>query len=103
MIQVMQKKIEKPINIGSGTGVSIRELVDTLISSKMIRKKPKVIYDTTKPTGDKIRILDTDLARSYGIKNKISLREGLDKTIYWYLNNRSLTQKRFNYFKKSKT
>ena len=101
MIQVIQKKIEKPINIGSGSGVSIKELVDTLLSSETIKKKPKVIFDKTKPTGDKIRILDTNLAKSYGITNKISLKEGLDKTINWYLNNQSLTQKRFNYFKKN--
>ena len=101
IIQVMQKKIEKPINIGSGTGVSIKKLVNTLLSSGMIKKKPKVVFDKTKPTGDKIILLDTSLAKSYGITNKISLKEGLDKTIDWYLNNQSLTQKRFNYFKKS--
>ena len=100
MIQVMQKKIEKPINIGSGSGVSIKELVETLTSSKTIKRKPKVIFDKTKPAGDKIRILDTSLAKSYGITNNISLKEGLDKTINWYLNNQSLTKKRFNYFKK---
>ena len=101
MIQVMQKKIEKPINIGSGSGISIKELVGTLISSKTIKKKPKVIFDKTKPAGDKMRILDTSLAKSYRITNNISLKEGLDKTINWYLNNQSLTKKRFNYFKKS--
>ena len=101
MIKVMQKKIEKPINIGSGTGISIKELVNTLLSSEIIKKKPKVIFDKTKPTGDKKRILDTSLAKSYGITNKVSLKEGLDKTINWYLNNQSLTHKRFNYFKKN--
>ena len=101
MIQIVQKKIEKPINIGSGTGVSIKELVDTLISSQMIKKKPKVIFDKTKPSGDKTRILDTSRAKSYGIKNKVTLKEGLEKTIDWYLNNRLLTEKRFNYFKKN--
>ena len=101
MIQIMQKKIEKPINIGSGAGISIKELVNTLLSSKMIDKKPKVIFDNTKQTGDKIRILDTSLAKNYGIINKISLKEGLDKTINWYLKNQSLTHKRFNYFKKN--
>ena len=101
MIQVMQKKIEKPINIGSGRGISIKELVNTLLSSEIIKKKPKVIFDKTKPTGDKKRILDTSLAKSYGITNKVSLKEGLDKTINWYLNNQSLTHKRFNYFKKN--
>ena len=101
MIQVMQKKIEKPINIGSGTGISIKTLVNTLLSSVLIKKKPKVIFDKTKPTGDKKRILDTSLAKGRGITNKVSLKEGLDKTINWYLNNRSLTHKRFNYFKKN--
>ena len=101
MIQVVQKKIEKPINIGSGSGISIKELVGTLISSKTIKKKPKVIFDKTKPAGDKMRILDTSLAKSYRIINNISLKEGLDKTINWYLNNQSLTKKRFNYFKKN--
>ena len=101
MIKVMQKKIEKPINIGSGTGISIKELVNTLLSSEIIKKKPKVIFDKTKPTGDKKRILDASLAKSYGITNKVSLKEGLDKTINWYLNNQSLTHKRFNYFKKN--
>ena len=100
MIQVMQKKIEKPINIGSGTGVSIKKLVNTLLSSIIIKNKPKVIFDKTKPAGDKKRILDTKLARSYGITNRVSLKEGLNKTINWYLNNQSLTHKRFNYFKK---
>ena len=101
IIQVMQKKIEKPINIGSGTGVSIKKLVNTLLSSGMIKKKPKVIFDKTKPEGDKKIILDTNLAKSYGIINKVSLKEGLNKTINWFLNNPSLTQKRFNYFKKN--
>jgi len=101
MIQVMQKKIEKPINIGSGTGISIKTLVNTLLSSVLIKKKPKVIFDKTKPTGDKKRVLDTNLAKGCGITNKVSLKEGLDKTINWYLNNRSLTHKRFNYFKKN--
>ena len=101
MIQVMQKKIEEPINIGSGTGVSIKKLVNTLLSSIIIKNKPKVIFDKTKPAGDKKRILDTKLARSYGITNRVSLKEGLNKTINWYLNNQSLTHKRFNYFKKN--
>ena len=100
MIKIVEKKIEEPINIGSGNGISISELVHILTSNKAFKKKPKVVFDKTKPAGDKIRILDTNLAESYGIKNKVSLEEGLNKTINWYLNNKTLSQKRFNYFKK---
>jgi GDP-L-fucose synthase len=100
MVDVMQNKIEEPINIGSGTGVSIKKLVNTILSNPLIKKKPKVIFDKTKPSGDKKRILDTRLAKSYGIESKISLEEGLAETINWYLKNRHLTKKRFNYFKK---
>jgi len=39
MIQVVGKKIERPINIGSGKGVSIKKLVDILTSNKSFKKK----------------------------------------------------------------
>ena len=81
MLDVMQKKIEKPINIGSGTGVSVKKLVNTILTNPLIKRKPKVIFDRSKPSGDKKRILDTKLAKSYGIKNKVSLEEGLARTI----------------------
>ena len=56
MISIV-KKITKPINIGS-TGYSIKYLVKTLLNCKNIPQKPKVIFDKSKPQGDKIRILD---------------------------------------------
>ena len=101
MLEVMQKKIEKPINIGSGKGVSIKKLVNTILKNPLIKQKPKIVFDNSKPSGDKKRILDTKLAKSYGIKNKVSLEEGLTRTINWYLKNKHMNKKRFNYFKKN--
>ena len=55
MISIIQKKITKPINIGSGTGYSIKYLVKTLLNCANIPHKPKIIFDKSKPQGDKIR------------------------------------------------
>ena len=101
MIQVVLKKIQKPINIGSGTGISIKELVNTIINSKKIKIKPKVIFDSDKPTGDKVRILDTSFAQREKIFPKKSLQEGIDDTIDWYLKNKNSLEKRYNYFKEN--
>ena len=42
--------------MGSGEGVSIKELVDTLV--KIYGGEVDVQWDKTKPNGDKIRLMD---------------------------------------------
>lgn len=98
MISVMEKNIQNPINIGSGVGVSIKELIETIISIKNDNSLT-IDYDLSKPKGDLIRILDTSYAQKNNIKPSVSLREGLSKTIDWYKNNKDSIEKRFNHFK----
>tara|TARA_Y100000996_G_scaffold269001_1_gene211772 strand:+ start:984 stop:1985 length:1002 start_codon:yes stop_codon:yes gene_type:complete len=103
MIKVVRKNIEKPINIGSGKGVSIKQLVKTIVRSKYVKNKPKIIYDITKKSGDKKRVLITKFAEKNGINNKTSLKEGIDKSILWYLENKKFINSfKFNQFKKKK-
>ena len=74
MIKIVEKNIQKPINIGSGKGVSIRKLIDTILSCKSINNKPKVIFDNSKPSGDKKKVLDTTLAIQNGILPKKDIK-----------------------------
>ena len=99
MIQVMKKNIQIPINIGSGKGVSIKKLVRTILNSKYLIKKPRVIFDKSKPSGDHKRVLDIKRANKYGIKCQTKLSIGISETINWYLKNRKTFNKRFNHFK----
>ncbi|PIR69952.1 MAG: hypothetical protein COU47_00780 [Candidatus Niyogibacteria bacterium CG10_big_fil_rev_8_21_14_0_10_46_36] len=85
MLFVAEHGITKPVNIGSGVGVSIRELVEVIISC--LPEKPTIVWDTEKPTGDAMRILDTSRVSVYGWKPAISLKEGIAKTIKWYEKN----------------
>tara|TARA_B100001057_G_scaffold499567_1_gene610735 strand:+ start:144 stop:1139 length:996 start_codon:yes stop_codon:yes gene_type:complete len=98
MIDVVDKEILDPINIGSGSGTSIKELVETISKSEFLKTKPEIFYDTSKPSGDKRRVLNTEFAESKGIKTKISLEDGIRETIEWYLNNGNTELEKYNAF-----
>lgn len=73
-----------PINLGSGKGVTIKKVVDTIANA--VPKKPKIRWDTTKPTGDPVRILSVKRAKTLlHFQAKTSLEEGIKKTVEWYL------------------
>lgn len=79
------KKYEKPdpVNLGSGSEISIKELVKLIAS--LMNYKGEIIWDTTKPNGQPRRLLDTSRAElEFGFKAKTSFSIGLKKTINWY-------------------
>tara|TARA_R110002012_G_scaffold315603_1_gene529588 strand:- start:24644 stop:25621 length:978 start_codon:yes stop_codon:yes gene_type:complete len=80
-----------PINLGSGTGYSIKEVVETLCE---IHPHPiNVEWDTTKPSGDPIRIMNMDRAKELlNFERKISLSEGIKETINWINENPELAK-----------
>ena len=101
MIKVIEKNIRVPINIGCGKGISIKKLVLTILKSKQIKTKPKIIFDKSKPSGDPKRILDVNLAKKNGIICDTKLSDGISETINWYINNKKVFNKRYNHFKKN--
>ena len=86
MMLVMKKSpgAINPINLGSGGGCSIKELVEVILEN--VDEKPEIIWDTTKPSGDKIRVMNVDRAKSLGYNPSISLEQGIKETIDWYRN-----------------
>lgn len=81
------KKIE-PLNIASGKETSIRNLAK--IISKTIGFKGKIKWQKNKPRGIKRRFLSASKAKKeIGFKTKVSLQEGLRKTINWYISNKN--------------
>lgn len=82
--------ISGPINLGSGRGTTIRDLI--AIISDICAFRPEVIYDLTLPSGDKKRIMDISKARALGFNPEISLKEGIKTTIDWYRENNYKTR-----------
>jgi GDP-L-fucose synthase len=96
ILQVFEQGIREPVNLASGKGVSIREIVESLVL--MIEPRPEIVWDTSKPSGDKRRVLDTSRAESYNIFPRISLQDGIQETLEWYLENRGTLDNRYNAF-----
>lgn len=72
-----------PVNLGSGTEVTIRDLV--YLIREMCGFQGEIEWDASKPDGQPRRCLDTDRAeREFGFKARTNLREGLGKTIQWF-------------------
>ena len=77
----------EPVNIGSGKEITIAEL--TRIIAEETGFHGKIVWDTTKPDGQPRRCLDTHKAEiEFGFKAATDFREGLRRTITWYLENR---------------
>jgi GDP-L-fucose synthase len=78
------KKIIEPINLGSGNGFTIKELVDTIVD--VYEKDVPVEWDKSKPTGDAIRLMDMERSNGYGFNPKVDLKNGIKKVMDYYIN-----------------
>jgi GDP-L-fucose synthase len=84
------------VNLGSGQGYSVKELVETLHSFLDFNYE----FDSSKPSGFPKRVMDISLAREMiGYNPSTSLLEGLKKTWEWYVNNQDEYLSKKNYFK----
>ena len=83
------------VNLASGMGCSIRELVETLRSFIPFNYE----FDASKPAGFPKRVMDISLARKMlGYNPTTSLLEGLKKTWAWYVENSDEHLRKMNYF-----
>lgn len=73
----------KIVNIGTGIGVTIRELAESI--AKVVGYKGKLVFDTTKPDGTPVKINDVSYLKHLGWQAKVDLLTGIEKTYAWYM------------------
>jgi len=77
---------QEPVNIGAGFEISIKNLVELI--AELTGFDGKIVWDKTKPNGQPRRCLDVSKAKEeFGFEAKTNFKEGLKKTIEWYLKN----------------
>jgi GDP-L-fucose synthase len=75
----------EPVNISSGTSTSIKELAEMI--KELIGYEGQIIWDTSKPDGQMVKIFDVSRMKSLGLSCPTPLREGLKRTIDWFVRN----------------
>lgn len=73
------------VNVGTGEDISILEL--SKIVSDVVGFEGEIVLDTSKPDGTPRKLLDVSKINSLGWKHKIDLKEGIEKTYKWFLEN----------------
>jgi GDP-L-fucose synthase len=84
LIEVAEKyPVADPINLGTDEEIKIKDLVNLVV--KFSGKNPKIIFDTTKPSGQPRRNCDNKKAKEkVGFAARTNLEKGLKETVEWY-------------------
>ena len=78
-----------PINIGAGFEITIQDLLGLIVT--LTGYQGRVVWDTSKPDGQPRRMLDTTKAEAFGFKAKTDFKTGLQRTIEWYREQRTIS------------
>ncbi|MGB7413545.1 MAG: GDP-L-fucose synthase [Thermosynechococcaceae cyanobacterium] len=73
------------VNVGTGQEVSIKALA--LMIKAVVGFEGELIFDTTKPDGTPRKLLDLSKLEKTGWKAKTTLKEGLEQTYQWFIQN----------------
>ena len=71
------------LNIGSGQDLTIKELAEMV--AELTGFGGQIAWDSSKPDGTPRKVMDVSKVRNLGWAPKISLRDGIDSTIKWYI------------------
>ena len=74
------------LNVGTGTDITIAELAAMI--AEITGFEGKIVYDTSEPDGTSRKLLDVSRVSELGWKAQIPLREGIEVTYQWFLENR---------------
>ncbi|HYH78914.1 MAG TPA: GDP-L-fucose synthase [Longimicrobium sp.] len=75
---------EDPVNIGIGVEIRIAEIIGLI--AEIMGFEGRFVYDASKPDGQPRRCLDTTKALAlFGFRAHVHLREGLERTVEWFL------------------
>jgi len=81
---LMQQYDDEPIvNVGTGQDLTIAELAQLIAA--VVGFTGQIEYDSTKPDGTPVKLLDVSKMSDLGWQAKTSLKIGVEKTFEWYL------------------
>ncbi len=74
---------EAIVNIGVGEDVTVRELAE--IIREVVGYRGDIVFDPSRPDGAPRKLLDVSLLAALGWRARIALRDGIEQTYRWYV------------------
>ena len=72
-------------NIGTGEDLTIKELAVTI--QQVVGHEGNLVWDSSKPDGTPRKLMDISKMHNLGWKHKTDLKQGIEKTYAWFLEN----------------
>jgi len=72
-------------NVGSGKDITIKELAETI--QQVTGHQGEIIWDAEKPDGTPRKLMDVSKMKAMGWEYSTGLKEGIEKTYSWFLDN----------------
>lgn len=73
-------------NVGTGKDITIAELANTI--QDIVGHKGKIEWDSEKPDGTPRKLMDVSRMKSEGWTYNVDLKDGIERTYAWFLENR---------------
>ena len=90
-IRMILENFSGVINLATGTSVTIRDAVETLV--RVAGFDGPINWDLSKPDGQHARAYDVSRLKALGWAPKFTLEQGLAQTHEWYVNNFSTARR----------
>ena len=85
VVFAMENALDESLyNVGSGDEVSIKQLAELI--AEITGFEGTLTFDTSKPDGTPRKLMDSGKMNRAGWSARISLREGIERTYKWWLN-----------------
>jgi len=72
----------EPVNVGTGSDVTIRELAGTI--ARVVGFRGRLVFDDRRPDGTPRKLLDVSRLAALGFRPSIGLEDGIRATYEWY-------------------
>jgi GDP-L-fucose synthase len=83
---LMDQYDEEPhVNMGTGEDLTIQDLA--MLVRDIVHPSATIAFDPSKPDGTPRKLLDVSRLHHLGWRHKIELREGIERTYRWFLEN----------------
>jgi GDP-L-fucose synthase len=86
VVYALENKLPEYLyNVGSGKEITIKELAETI--QQVTGHQGEIMWDSTKPDGTPRKLMDVSKMATLGWEYSTELKEGIEKTYSWFLEN----------------